>query len=232
MPAISGRLIVVRIGSSRRVLKALYYLWVAFPYPLRRLVTAVFITLVLLMKKITGVEYKNGLTPWEKLGTLSFWGVPSIPGAGYRLAIEGEVERPQEFSMDLIMEMPSETRTMRMDCVGGFRNNTVMKGVLFTEMLEQVRPRAGATTAVFYSADGYYTTHSLEDLMQRKAMLVYETNGQPAPHLGFPLRLAIPGKYGYKWAKWVVRIEVISRDMKGYWEKKGLPHRANVGDIF
>ena len=88
---------------------------------------------------------------------------------------------------------------MRIGCVGG-RNYTVMRGA-FEEMLERVRSRVGETAAVLYSADGYYTTYSVEDLIQRKAILVYEINGQPVPHLGFLIRLVITGKCEYKWAK-------------------------------
>ena len=37
---------------------------------------------------------------------------------------------------------------------------------------------------------------------------------------GLGLRVA-PGKYGYKWAKWVVRIELVAGSPKGYWEQRG-----------
>ncbi len=50
--------------------------------------------------------------------------------------------------------------------------------------------------------------------------------------MGYPLRLAFPGKYGYKWAKWVTDIELVEDSRKGTWESIGLPDRANVGDIF
>ena len=48
---------------------------------------------------------------------------------------------------------------------------------------------------------------------------------------GYPLRLVAPGKYGYKWAKWVEGIEFVTGSPKGYWESRGLPNRAQVGDI-
>ena len=50
--------------------------------------------------------------------------------------------------------------------------------------------------------------------------------------LGYPLRLAIPGKYGYKWPKWIERVELTGTERKGYWEGLGLPDRADVGDIW
>jgi hypothetical protein len=47
-----------------------------------------------------------------------------------------------------------------------------------------------------------------------------------------PLRLAIPGKYGYQWAKWVVRIELVADDRKGHWAKLGLPDRGDICDAW
>ena len=62
--------------------------------------------------------------------------------------------------------------------------------------------------------------------------MAYRVNGECLEKFGYPLRLAIPGKYGYKWAKWVVRIELVAHDRKGYWEGLGLPDRADLGDIW
>ena len=52
------------------------------------------------------------------------------------------------------------------------------------------------------------------------------------PKFGFPLRLAMPGKYGYQWAKWIQRLEVVTDDRKGYWAELGLSDRGDVGDAW
>ena len=69
-------------------------------------------------------------------------------------------------------------------------------------------------------------------LLERDAFLAYSVNGEAVPKLGYPLRLAIPGKYGYQWAKWVVRIELVSDDRMGHWAKLGLPDRGDIGDAW
>lgn len=89
-----------------------------------------------------------------------------------------------------------------------------------------------ATTAVFTCADGYVTTHPIKDLTDSNAFLAIEVNGERIDRFGFPLRLVAPGKYGYKWAKWIVRIDLVDGDRKGTWERLGLPHRGRVGDIW
>ncbi len=118
-----------------------------------------------------------------------------------------------------------------MDCVGGLRNNMMMRGVSLAALLERAEPKPEADTAIFHCDGGYFTTHPLADLAETDAFLAYEINGKQTPVHGFPLRLVAPNKYGYKWAKWVVRIELASGSPLGYWEQRGLPNRAWVGDI-
>ena len=65
MAGIGFRALVVKAGGSRKTLLPLYYIWRAFPYPLRRLVTALFIMDVHLMKKLFRVERRGY---WEGLG--------------------------------------------------------------------------------------------------------------------------------------------------------------------
>ncbi|MEE3142079.1 MAG: molybdopterin-dependent oxidoreductase, partial [Chloroflexota bacterium] len=107
----------------------------------------------------------------------------------------------------------------------------MMRGVSLAALLEPAEPRPDADTAIFHRADGYFTTHPLADLIETDALLAYEIYGQEAPVHDSPLRLVAPKKYGYKLAKWVVRIELASGSPLGYWEQRGLPNRARVGDI-
>ena len=216
---------------KRATLKLSYYVFIVLPYPLRRVAAAIFILAVLAMKKLTGVEHHNELTPLDEVGTLSFWGVPRVD-APTTLTIDGEVGNPVELRYDVLLELPAVEREVRMDCVGGFRNNTVMKGVPMAHLFDLVEVRRSARRAVFHCADGYFESIPLLELLQHEAFLAYSVNGEHVARLGHPLRLAIPGKYGYKWPKWVERIELVGNERKGHWESKGLPDRANVGDVW
>ncbi len=210
----------------------MHLVWLAFPYPLRKPLTALGILVILGMKKITGVNRRIGITPEERLGSLSFWGVQEVDPDTYSLSIDGLVDDPQTFSLADLAAMPSVERETRMDCVGGFRNDSVMKGVPFSALIERAGAKPEAHSAVFRCVDGYYTAHRLSDLLESEALLVYEINGKRVEELGFPLRLAVPGTYGYKWAKWVVRIELVEGFPKGHWETRGLPRRGRVGEIW
>ncbi len=219
-------------APQRAMLTAAYYLFIVLPYPLRRVAVAGYIFVVLWLKRRLGIEERDELTPLDEAGTLSFWRVPEVDRETYTLTIDGAVEAPVILPLDDVLAMPSAARRVRMDCVGGFRNNIDMRGVRFADLMARVRPRAGARRAIFYCADGYFESSTLADLDAAETLLVYEVNGESVAHLGAPLRVAIPGKYGYKWAKWVQRIEIVTHDRKGYWPQRGLPDRANVGDLW
>lgn len=233
--AIRRWLIRFNAGDSRLkrfTLKLSYYVFIVLPYPLRRVAAAAFILATLGVKKLAGVERQNELTPLDEVGTLSFWGVPGVDTVAATLIIGGEVERDVELRIDELIAMPTVERTVRMDCVGGFRNNTVMTGVSVAHLFDLVGVRDSAVRAVFYCADGYYESMSISELVEGEAFLAYLVNGERVDKLGNPLRLAIPGKYGYKWAKWIQRIELVDDERKGYWESRGLPDRANLGDVW
>ena len=230
--SVAFRTLIITVGGNRYLLRLLYLIWRAFPYRPRRLVTALFIKTVLFQKRLFRVDNQNEITPLRLLGTLSFWGVPQVDTDRYRLDVTGTVDREMSFSFAQILQLPSTERQIRMDCVGGFRNNSIMKGTPLGPLLDLARPKPETRRVVFHCADGYYSSIDLAVLLERDAFLAYSVNGEAVPKLGYPLRLAIPGKYGYQWAKWVVRIELVSDDRKGHWAKLGLPDRGDIGDAW
>ena len=223
---------IIRMITSRVFLRVMYHLWVMFPYPLRKPLTGFVIMATLATKAVTGVNRRRGLTPPRQLGSLSFWGIPQISLDEYELVVMGLVATPGNYTFEELQTLPAFEGQMRMDCVGGYRNDTMMKGVSLATILDLVGPRPEAETVVFHCADGYHTTHTVADLLSSDAILAYEVNGEKEDRFGFPLRLAAPGTYGYKWAKWLVRLELVNGFPKGHWEQLGLPKRGRLGDIW
>lgn len=221
-----------RLSTDRRFLRVLYYVWIVFPYPIRRPLTSLVILSILGMKRLAGINRRNALTPTRKLLGLSFWGVPPVAAQGYTLRVDGLVERPTTYTFEDILAMETVERQVRMDCVGGFRNNSTMKGVSLALLFQRAGLRPEAESAVFSCADGYTTTHRIQDLLEAEALLASTVNGEQIAKFGYPLRLAAPGTYGYKWAKWVVRVELVSGWPAGHWDRLGVPKRGRIGDIW
>ena len=217
--------------TNRILLKAIWVLWIILPYPVRKRVTTDGVRTLLYLKRVMGIYRQADLTPPKKIFTLSFWGVPRLDPEQFSLTVDGQVAHPLSLSFDDLRSYPMVDRQVTLDCVGGLRNIMTMRGVSLASLLESAEPMHDADTAVFHCADGYFTTHPLADLAETEAFLAHQINGQDTPVHGFPLRLVSPNKYGYKWTKWVVRIELASGSPLGYWEQRGLPDRAWVGDI-
>ena len=220
-----------RLSTSRPFLLAIYYPWIALPYPLRKVATVAGIWLLQLMRRVRRVHRRQSPTPPERMFTLSFWWVPRVSESDYALTVDGSVQSDLRLGLQELKSLAAVERPVTLDCVGGSRNNCVMRGVSFQKLLDRAGPDEEVQTAVFYCADGFITTHPVQDLVSTEAFMAYSVNGQDLSDHGYPLRLVAPGKYGYKWAKWVERIELVPGSPKGYWEKRGLPDRAWVGDL-
>lgn len=212
-------------------LDLLHRIYVALPYPLRRAATVVLLMALLLAKPLLN-RNRPVPTPRDRLYTLSYWGVPKVDPSAFRLRVAGQVRRPLDLSLPEIEERADVDRWVTLDCVGGTRNVVRMEGLSLDRLLTEAGVQAEARTARFRCADGYHEAAPLADLRAHGAFLAFRVNGEAIPTMGHPLRLAFPGKYGYKWAKWVQEIEIVEGQPRGVWEALGLPERANVGDIF
>ena len=220
-----------RLLTNRYLVRAIIYPWLTLPRPARGAVTVAGLWWLHKWRRARGIHKRDMPTSIPKMFSLSFWGVPHIDAGEYVLRVDGEVRDQLSLPLEELKGLPAVERQVILDCVGTPRNVSTMRGVLFSTLLERAGPAPGVRTAIFYCADGYFTTHPIEDLTSTEAFMAYSVDGSEVPELGYPLRLVAEGKYGYKWAKWVVRIELVSGTPKGHWEQRGLPDRALVGDI-
>ncbi|MDW7775910.1 MAG: molybdopterin-dependent oxidoreductase [Methanosarcinales archaeon] len=176
-------------------------------------------------------EYQGiKLTPLSRQRNNAVEGTQYIDKETYRLQIDGLVEKPVNLTYDQILAYPSTSKVVDMNCVEGWDFTAKWTGVLFETLLNDSGVRENATNVIFYCADKYSTSHDLDFLMDNDIMLAYRINDVTLPHSrGFPLQLVAEDKYGYKWAKWITRIEVTNAEYRGYWESRGYSDRADVG---
>ncbi len=163
---------------------------------------------------------------------------------GWRLQVNGLVQRPMQFSLADLRAMPSRTQITRHDCVEGWSCIGKWKGVPLAHVLRQVGLQPSARYAVFRCADPmengnaettYYESLDLREAVHPQTILAYDMNDQvlPVAH-GAPLRLRVERQLGYKMAKYVMRIELVDsftnlRGGKGgYWEDQGYAWYAGI----
>jgi DMSO/TMAO reductase YedYZ molybdopterin-dependent catalytic subunit len=148
----------------------------------------------------------------------------------YRLAVDGLVSKPATYTYDQVLSGETTyTKVVQLDCVEGWSVKILWEGVLLSDIIDRSGVSAEATTVVFHAVDGYTTSLPLEFIRSHKILMAYKMNGVAIPpERGYPFMVVAEDHWGYKWAKWVSRIE-LSNDPKylGYWEQRGYSQSGN-----
>ena len=153
--------------------------------------------------------------------------LPDIKESEYSLEITGLVDKPGKWTLEELRALPGIEIPLTVECIGNSRggpqlSTAVWKGFLLYDFLVSQGLKDGVTGVRYEAADGYYASHTLDQIRDNRVMAALYMNGVPIPRLhGFPLRILNPGFYGVKQPAWVTRIEVIDRPMKDYWEDRG-----------
>ena len=156
--------------------------------------------------------------------------VPQVDPATWQLRIHGRVRNPITLSFADLLARPLVERYVTLACVsnevgGDLIGNARWLGVPLRDLLAEADPLAGADQVVGRSVDGWTCgtpTAVLRD--GRDALLAVGMNGEPLPvEHGFPVRMVVPGLYGYVSAcKWVTELELASfADFDAYWVPRG-----------
>lgn len=156
--------------------------------------------------------------------------VPVVDPAQWTLKVTGMVEREVELDFAALLAKPLTERYVTIACVsnevgGDLIGNARWLGWPVRELLAQAGPKPGADMVLSRSADGWTAGTPLEVLTDnRDALLAVGMNGEPLPlEHGFPVRLIVPGLYGYVSAtKWVTELKVTRfADDVAYWTPRG-----------
>lgn len=160
---------------------------------------------------------------------------PRVRVAAWNLHISGEVRRAVALSYDEVRAMPHREQWQTLLCIsnavgGDFMGNAVWTGVPLADLLARtggVTPQA--RRVLFRAADGYADSVPLEAALDPAALLATTMNGEPLPNEhGAPARLLLPGVYGMKNVKWVTALDVVSDNVRGYWQQRGWSDAAVV----
>jgi DMSO/TMAO reductase YedYZ molybdopterin-dependent catalytic subunit len=153
----------------------------------------------------------------------------------YKLEVVGLVDKPLTLKYDQVLENPHYSKVITLYCVEGWDAKILWEGVLIDDLLSPAGVKEGAVTVIFHAADGYTSSLPLEYVRQNKIMLAFKMNDIALPtERGFPFQVVAESKWGYKWAKWVTRIELSADpNYRGYWEQRGYNNDGELeGPIF
>jgi DMSO/TMAO reductase YedYZ molybdopterin-dependent catalytic subunit len=165
--------------------------------------------------------------------------------AGYRLKVAGLVEKPLDLTLENLRAMPARTQITRHDCVEGWSCIAKWTGPQLATILDEAKPAPDARFVVFYCFDTierslngafkYYESIDLIDALHPQTILAYGLDGKALPvENGAPLRLRVERQLGYKMAKYVHTIELVSsfaaigEGNGSYWADRGYDWYAGI----
>jgi len=138
------------------------------------------------------------------------------------LAVGGMVKDPVVLSYEDLFGMKMFTQVSRLKCVECWSAKAEWQGFQFSELVEKVQPDPGAKFVYIQSADSYYESFAIEELLRPRVLFVLRMNGKSlSKDHGYPLRLIAPFKYGYKNIKYITSIKFMDTRKRNYWANSG-----------
>ena len=193
--------------------------------------------------KQTGKNMNKNPNPTEikeyqgrKLSSINDFRENSIKGSqyidkeSYRLKITGLVNNPKTYTYDQIINRLNYKKVVTLYCVEGWDVTLLWEGASVRDLIKEAGVDPKAKIVIFYSPDGYSTSFPLNYIMDNDIIMAYKMNGLTLPpERGFPFQLVAENKWGYKWIKWITKIELSDNEKyRGYWESRGY---SNDGDL-
>ena len=148
--------------------------------------------------------------------------VIDVDGGKYKLELGGMVKEKKPWRLPELYALPQVTQITRHICVEGWSAIGKWTGVRFSEFLERIGADTTAKYVGFQCSDDYSTSIDMATALHPQTQLTFKFADQILPpKYGFPMKLRIPTKLGFKNPKHIAAIFVTNQYPGGYWEDKG-----------
>jgi len=144
--------------------------------------------------------------------------VPRVDGESYRLQLSGLIADKRPWSLSALRALPQSSQITRLVCVEGWSAIGKWRGVTLRHFLERIGADLTARYVGFKCADKYYSSIDMPSALHPQTLLALDFADAK---YGYPLRLRIPTKLGFKNPKFIGEIFVTNDYAGGYWEDKG-----------
>jgi DMSO/TMAO reductase YedYZ molybdopterin-dependent catalytic subunit len=154
---------------------------------------------------------------------------------GYRLTLTGLTNKTSVYTYnDILDKYPHYTKVITLHCVEGWDVTLLWEGVLVRDLIRDAGIDPRANTVIFTAHDGYTTSFPLDYLMDKDILMAYKMNNVTLPaERGYPFQLVAEDKWGYKWIKWIEKIELTDDPAyRGFWEQRGYSNTGDLGKNF
>ncbi|MBW2147723.1 MAG: molybdopterin-dependent oxidoreductase [Deltaproteobacteria bacterium] len=207
------------------------------PYKNRKSFQVFFVIVIIWLISSTAAYAENEIREYQGKPLDSFdreydnsiRGPQHVDPETYRLEVTGLVEVPLSLTYKKILSLSRVERAVTLHCVEGWKEHLLFEGVRLADLFAMARPRERVRTVIFYAADDYSSSLEYDYVIRRDVLLAAKINGRVLDDKrGFPFQVVAESKLGYKWVKWVKRIELSDKPYQGYWERMGYDNKADV----
>jgi DMSO/TMAO reductase YedYZ molybdopterin-dependent catalytic subunit len=189
--------------------------------------------------ELEGIEIREyqgqDLSSIQDFSENSIKGPQFIEIDSYHLVVDGLVANETLYSYQEIIDgFQHYKKIVSLYCVEGWSVDILWEGLLLSEIMKEASIQPEANTVIFHAFDGYTSSLPLEYVIDNDILLAFKMNEVVIPpERGYPFQLVAESKWGYKWVKWITRIELSSDpNYRGYWESRGYSNEADVGSGF
>jgi DMSO/TMAO reductase YedYZ molybdopterin-dependent catalytic subunit len=147
---------------------------------------------------------------------------PKLDAADYRLLLSGKIAAKKPWSVEELYALPQETQITRHVCVEGWSMIGKWTGTPLRTFLAHVGADTSARYVGFECADGYYEGIDMPTALHPQTLMAFKLADEILPRKhGFPFKLRIPTKLGFKNPKFVTTMYVTDKEPRGYWTDRG-----------
>ena len=148
--------------------------------------------------------------------------IPDVDGNEFRLEVGGLVANRKSWTLRELYAMPQVSQVTRHICVEGWSAIGKWGGTPFAYFLKMIGADISAKYVDFRCADDYHTSIDMPTALHAQTLLTFTYDGKILPpEYGFPMKLRMPTKLGYKNPKHIRAIVVTNDYPGGYWEDQG-----------
>ena len=148
--------------------------------------------------------------------------VIAVDGGQYKLELGGMIKERRPWTLTELYALPQVTQITRLICVEGWSAIGKWSGVRFSDFLQRVGADTSAKYVGFQCLDNYTTSIDMATALHPQTQLTFKFADQILPpKYGYPMKLRMPTKLGFKNPKHIAAIFVTNQYPGGYWEDKG-----------
>jgi DMSO/TMAO reductase YedYZ molybdopterin-dependent catalytic subunit len=147
---------------------------------------------------------------------------PDVDDETYKLILDGLIDDKKPWTLDELYALPQETQITRLVCVEGWSAIGKWTGARLSEFLARIGADTRAKYIHFVCAEGYSTSIDMATALHRQTQMTFKFADETLPvKYGFPMKIRMPTKLGFKNPKHVIGMQVTNDYTGGYWEDQG-----------